>query len=82
MEEKLSRHVDRLLIAPLFGNDAEFATINDAISFVIDFGSNDGSGVFKKFEISVVYSNGDRLDGSFATKKDAVSFLKYVGNGA
>jgi hypothetical protein len=58
-------------------------TISDAITFVenyIEDGLREGN--FRKYEIIVRYSNGDKIEASFQNKEKAVSFLHYIEQGA
>lgn len=74
----LSRTIQKILICPLFGIANEFCTIEEAISFLgKDFDIPDRNS-FKKIEVIVVYSNGDKMEGSFVTSEKAVDFLEYA----
>lgn len=82
LQAKLDRQVEQIVLIPLHGQQSEFATIRDAIAFVTSYQENrlrDGS--FKKYEIIVRYTNGDKIDASFKDKDKAVSFLRYIEHG-
>lgn len=74
----LSRTIQKILICPLFGVSNEFYTIEEAINFLgKGFDVPDGSS-FRKIEVMVVYSNGDKMEGSFVSPAKAVDFLEYA----
>ena len=75
---KLSRYVEKLVVVPLFGTEEMFDSLTDAIEFVSFHRPESGSGVFRGFEISVKYSNGDRMDATFTNLQDAENFLQYL----
>lgn len=79
LEATLDRQIDRVILIPLHGGENEFGTIDDAIAFIQGYDeSSSQDGTFRKYEVIVRYSNGDKIDAEFAEKKAAVSFLKYV----
>jgi hypothetical protein len=39
-------------------------------------------GGFRKYEVIIRYSNGDKIDASFQNKEKAVAFLQYIEQGA
>ena len=76
--QALDRMVESVTVLPLVGTRHQFKTISEAVSFVDGFDREDGSVAFQKYEVFVKYSNGDRIDGSFAARSDAKRFLAYV----
>ncbi len=73
-----SRTIRKVIVSPLFGVSNEFGSVEEAIGFLgDDFKVPDGSS-FMKIEIIVVYSNDDRIEGSFTTREKAVDFLEYA----
>jgi hypothetical protein len=78
LRRKLDRSADRVIVLPLFGDKTEFQTVTAAANFIDGFDSKAASGTFRKYEISVVFSNGDDVRGSFADQHDAIKFLSYV----
>jgi hypothetical protein len=78
LDERLSRMVEKVVIVPLYGRANEFATIEDAISFLDQHPIYEGSGQFRKYEVYVSFSNGDKVEGSFTSKQKAREFLEFV----
>jgi hypothetical protein len=76
----LDRVIDVLLVVPLYGEEQEFSSISDAVKYIGNFDEAGGGGEFRKYEIIVKYSNGDKIDASFNTKRKAEEFLKYLGS--
>ena len=78
LRSALARTIQKVIVSPLFGSSSEFFNIDDAVLFLggqFDFSAEIG---FKKVEIIVVYSNGDRIEGSFTTAEKGVKFLEYA----
>jgi hypothetical protein len=82
LQATLDRQIEQIVLIPLHGQQSEFMTILDAITFVENY-TEDGlrEGNFRKYEIIVRYSNGDKIDASFQNKEKAVSFLYYIEQG-
>jgi hypothetical protein len=79
LEATLDRTIERVILIPLHGVESEFESTADAIAFIegYDQSSNTAS-VFKKYEVIVRYSNGDKIDAAFVGKQPAIDFLRYV----
>lgn len=75
---RLERLIERVIIIPLYGHSNEFVTIESAMTFLESHSIYEGSGAFRKYEIQVLFSNGDRVDASFNTKLRAKEFLGFV----
>lgn len=82
LQATLDRQIEQIILIPLHGQQNEFTTIQDAITFVENY-TEDGlrEDNFRKYEIIVRYSNGDKIDASFQNKEKAVSFLHYIEQG-
>ena len=77
--EALGRVVSSVMILPLSGEEHLFNSLVEAEQFVDMFNEERTSEAFLKYEVIVKYSNGDRIDGSFADKQELKRFLTYVG---
>jgi hypothetical protein len=79
LEATLDRRIEQIVLIPLHGRQNEFAAVNDAVAFIEKYDEASAlNGGFKKYEVIVRYSNGDKIDASFAGKQETVSFLKYI----
>lgn len=78
MERTLDRSVKRVVIIPLYGTDHEFLTKEDAIDFLNSFGVEDKLSSFKKYEVMIEFSNGDKIDGVFSEKIQALRFINAI----
>jgi hypothetical protein len=76
--QRLDRMVEKVVIIPLYGRSSEFATIHDAIEFLDQYRICEGCDDFRKYEVLVTFSNGDRVEGSFKDKGKAREFLRFV----
>lgn len=75
--QRLDRMVEKVVIIPLYGKSNKFATIGDAIKFLDQY-RNEGCGDFRKYEVLIKFSNGDRVEGSFKDKAKVLEFLQFV----
>lgn len=76
--QALDRMIESVIVLPLLGTRHEFRTIAEAAEFVDGFDQEHESVAFQKYEVLVRYSNGNRVEGSFADKLDAKRFLTHV----
>jgi hypothetical protein len=78
LRSRLGRSVTRVLIIPLYGRVNEFSRIVDALRFMDEFRVSDGSMEFRKYEVQVEFSNGDRIQASFDSDGRVKEFLEFV----
>ncbi len=78
LNHRLGRNVDRVLVVPLYGRSSQFATIEAALRFLDQHSIYEGSGEFRKYEVQIEFSNGDRVQGSFDSKYGAQEFLQFI----
>ena len=78
LKKKLLRHVENISIIPLFGKEYEFNTVAEVVSFINSHTPLNTDGAFRRYEIIVKYSNGDKLEASFSDKSEAERFLNYA----
>jgi hypothetical protein len=78
LDARLGRFIQRVLVVPLYGRANEFTSIEDAIKFLDAHAIYEGSGEFRKYEILVEFSNGDKVDAFFNTKQKVREFLSFV----
>lgn len=78
LAQRLERMVERVVIIPLYGRSNEFCTIDDAIEFVNQPQTNEDCGDFRKYEVLIIFSTGDRIEGSFKDKVRVREFLEFV----
>jgi len=83
LQATLDRQIEQIILIPLHGQQSEFGTVADAITFVISYREDElRDGSFRKYEIIVRYTNNDKIDASFQDKEKAIAFLRYVEQGA
>ncbi|MFN8491881.1 MAG: hypothetical protein U0350_30045 [Caldilineaceae bacterium] len=75
---RLGRVVHRVLVIPLYGRLNEFVTIEGALQFLNQHQIYEGSGEFRKYEIHVEFSNGDKVEASLSSKQKVREFLLFV----
>jgi hypothetical protein len=83
LQATLDRQIERIILIPLHGQQNEFGTVADAITFVTNYQEDAlRDGGFRKYEVIVRYSNKDNIDASFKEKEKAIDFLRYIEQGA
>jgi hypothetical protein len=75
---RLGRQVIRVLVVPLYGRVNEFAAIESAIRFLDEHRIYEGSGEFRKYEVFVEFSNGDKVQAFLDSKQRVREFLEFV----
>lgn len=80
LSSALDRQILQIVIAPLYGVNNTFGTIDEAVKYLNEFTSEDidENISFTKFFIQVRYSNGDNISGDFSTSEHAASFLTSI----
>jgi hypothetical protein len=63
------------LCIALHGAAIELPSVEEAIRYIQSYQESDAAKPVIGYEIQVRYNNGDRIDGRFADKAAAVSFL-------
>ncbi|MBK8050280.1 MAG: DNA methylase [Anaerolineales bacterium] len=75
------RMVQYVRVIPLHGNSQEFRSIREAADFLNSYDESTGATTFREYDLLVVYSNGDRIEGRFQSKESANVLLEYVRAG-
>lgn len=78
LQMTIDRQLDFVAVIPLYGTEHKFDSIADARAF-IEGGLLDAAGGFRRYEIVVRFTGGNRIDASFAEASEAIAFLAYVG---
>ncbi len=75
----LERRVTQVAVLALSGTSVRFEAINGAIHFIEGYDEATPASRFDHYELTVRYSNGREVRGSFPDKQDCVSFLGLLG---
>lgn len=79
LQKVLDRRIAKIVAIPLHGSKMVFGSAPEAIAFVEGYNEKVmKDGMFRKYEIIVRYTNGDKIDAEFNDKKGAIEFLTYV----
>jgi len=78
LSSRLDRVVEKVILIPLYGTLNEFDSIDDAMKFIDKHSTSGSSGDFRKYEVIIKFSNGDRVEGSFGNKLRVREFLEFV----
>jgi len=70
------RTVKTVRIMPLHGEAVEWSNITDAVTFIRTYKEEGRPLPFARYEIQVIYMNGDKISGEFSAKDTAVEFLQ------
>ena len=82
LQATLDRQIEQIILLPLYGQQHQFETLLEAVFFVKDHREDQPQiGLFKKYEILIRYTNGDKIEASFQNKEKAIHFLNYIEQG-
>ena len=76
LEVSLMRKIVGVFVTSLHGATCEVATIEDAVRCIEEYDELRPGEGFVRYEVSVRYSNGDKIEANFQDKRTAVGFLK------
>ena len=68
LKERFERTVEKVVVIPLY----------DALRFIDDYSVYEGCGDFRKYELLISFTNGDRVEGSFKDKAKVREFLQFI----
>ncbi len=75
LESSVNRRITRVRVLPLHGKPTEWGSVKEATDFLLGYAESHGHEALVKYEIQITYSNGDRVEGQFAAREDAIRFL-------
>jgi hypothetical protein len=75
LEGAVTRRIQSVRILPLHGAAVECTSVDEAVAFVRAYVERSPTQPLVKYEVQISYNNGDRVEGQFAEKKDAIRFL-------
>lgn len=76
LASSILRAVESVRVLPLHGAAAECGTVVDAIAILNSYHAPTVVPPMVRFEVSIRYTNGDRIEASFASTVDAETFLR------
>lgn len=76
LNKTVNRMIESIRIIPLFGKSYVLQTVKEAIEFIQTNDYNDSNETLVKYEITIRYNNGDRIEASFNEADSAIKFLK------
>lgn len=71
----VTRKIETVLVLPLHGTVFEWNSVEEAIAFIKNYDEGDHSRPMIRYEIEIRYNNGDRIEGQFANRDNALKFL-------
>ena len=82
LKRAVTRRIKSVRVLPLHGSATEWNSIEEAIAFVEKYEDQCDGQPVAKYEVQVLYSNGDGIAGQFADKGDAIHFLRAYRDNA
>jgi hypothetical protein len=76
LEKTINRQVKTVRILPLHGEPKEWKNVGEAIKFISSYREDSRSSSFCRYEVTILYMNGNRVTGEFQNKKEAIQFLE------
>lgn len=78
LQATLERFIVQIILMPLFGMEAKFTTVAEAIFRLSELDKNTPVGALRKIEVIADYNNGDTIRASFVDQAGAEAFLKKL----
>lgn len=75
LETTLTRGIHSVRLLPLYGHEIVCSSIEEAMALLSTYSSSDVTLELLKFEVRLEYTNGDKIEGQFHTKDEALRFL-------
>ncbi len=75
LRSSLGRRIEYVVVLPLSGTQHRFHAVRDAVRYISDHDTSTPSSEFVQYELTVRYSNGDNVCGTFHDRSDAIGFL-------
>lgn len=76
LDKTVKRRIEKIIVIPLHGREAECASVAEAITFLSSYDSSSVQGKVYKYEIHIRYNNGDKITAEFVEKTAALDFLR------
>lgn len=77
LSKSVSRYVEQVVILPLHGQETIVNTLVEAVECLDQYNEEESMLPIHKYEITVKYNTGDRIDASFKDKEDSKKFLSH-----
>jgi hypothetical protein len=75
LKSSILRKIQRIVIVPLHGKRTELTTIEDAVKLISTYNEQSTASGFVRYEIQIIFNNGNEINGKFNDKSSAVEFL-------
>lgn len=72
----VSCFIERIIIVPLYGEEALTISINEAIDYIKQHTEKKANLPFAKYEIIIRYNTGNKIEGTFNDKISSIKFLE------
>ena len=76
LEIAISRYIDSVRILALHGEAYSATNIIEAVQYIENYDVEKINAPIAKYEIIISYNNGDKINGTFIRKEEALDFLK------
>jgi hypothetical protein len=75
LENAIKRSIKSIRIIPLHGEQFTLSSIKGAIDFINEYDEIKSNTPIVKYEITIVFDNGDKIEGNFNDKTGCINFL-------
>lgn len=76
LSDSVSRYIEYVSILPLHGHESTMTSLSEAIDFLKGYIEYKLELPLVKYEVTLRYNTGDKIEASFKNKKDAIKFLE------
>ena len=76
LQKAIDRHITKVIVLPLHGCVQECTAVDKAIEVVRKYDKDQSVSEFSRFEVIIHYNNGNRINGEFQRRQEAIEFLE------
>jgi len=76
LKQSIERKIKSIRIVPLHGSAVEWRTLDEAVAFVKNYNEGPSTFTLIRYEVQVLFLNGDKVVGEFGARADALAFLE------
>lgn len=76
LTNSVSRFIERIILLPLHGKEAEVSSISEALKLLDHYSESQSKLPLSRYEVIIRYNTGDKIEANFKDKKDCIKFLE------
>lgn len=78
LDSSVFRKIEDIRVYNLYGTSMNFSNISEATRVIEEADHSKPVGKFIKYEITIKFNNGNKVEGQFSTNEEALRFLRFL----